>query len=108
MTGNEWKSQLEGSRLQHKSEKMIADFLQRHINDRMIFENVRNAQCWVSEIFPAIMDESEQDELTISAFVAGMLWILINAQGDIGLRWIYTVPPPEDEEEGDESDNECD
>ena len=108
MTGKEWKIQLEGERLQHKSEEMIADFLRRHQQDSLIFDNVRNTQCWLSEIFPDIMDESEQDELTISAFVAGMLWILVNAQGDIGLRWIYTVPSPEDEEEGDETDNECD
>lgn len=108
MTGKEWKVQLEAAKLQEKAEQVIIDFLRKHQQDSLVFENVNNVRSWLSEIYPDIWDESEHDEEIISAFVAGMVWIMINATSDTKVRWIYAYEPPEDEEEGDGEDSECD
>ena len=105
MTGREFKKLIEAEKLQRKAEPIILDFLEKHKEEGLIFENTRTVQNWLSEVYPDMLDETEQDEELISAFVAGMLFIMINATSDTGVRWIHVLPPIE-EDEGDESDHD--
>ena len=101
MTGREFKLLFESQELLEKSKSVIVDFLEAHREDKLIFESTNNVRIWVTDIFPEILDESEQDELTISAFVAGMMFCMSNATSDTHVRWIYALPPVEEGEEED-------
>ena len=104
MTGKELKLQFEAFKLQQKSKDVIVQFLDKHLN-KDVFDNIWNTQSWLNEIYPAISEESEQDEQLISAFVARMVFIMINTPGT-GVRWIYTVPPEDTEEDTERNDQQ--
>lgn len=106
MTGKEFKLLCESQELTEKCKPAIVEFLEKHREDSLIFDSVNNVRNWLTEIFPDLLDETEQDELEISAFIAGMMFVLCNSTSDTHIRWIYAVPPLEDDEEGDETDNE--
>lgn len=97
MTTREFKTLIEAEKLQRKAEPILIEFLKKHRGDGLIFENTRTVQDWLEDVYPEILDESEQDEELISAFIAGMMFIMINSS-DTGVRWLYSVPPIEDDE----------
>lgn len=106
MTGKELKLSVESQRLQRKSEKVIIDFLDRHLSSGLIFDNIKSAQSLLFDIYPKIsQEESEMDELLISAYIAGALHMLINSTSDTGIRWIYSVQPEDEEDKTDEETN---
>lgn len=106
MTGREFKLLIEAEKLQHKAEPLLLEFLKKHKEDGLIFENTSTVRNWLWEVYPDMMDETEHDEELILAFIAGMMFVMINSTSDTGIRWIYTLPPVKDEEEGDETENE--
>ena len=99
MTGKEFELLIEAEKLQRKAEPILLDFLKKHREERLIFENTRTVQDWLEDVYPEITDESEQDEELISAFVAGMMFIMINATSNTGVRWIHVLPPMENDSE---------
>ena len=105
MTGKELKLSVESQRLQRKAEKVIIDFLDRHLSSGLIFDDIKSTQCLLFDIYPRIsQEESEADELLISAYIAGALHMLINSTSDTGIRWIYSIQP---EDEEDETGDKC-
>ena len=106
MTGKEFKILIEAEKLQRKAEPILLEFLKKHLEDGLIFDNTWTVRSWLQEFYPEIMDETEHDEELISAFIAGMLTVLMNSTSDTHIRWIYTLPPAEDDEKGDETENE--
>lgn len=88
MNGRNWKRDFIAAKLQEKSIEPIVDFVEKHIEDGLIINNCQNARLWLEDIYPDIMDESETDEQLISAFVGGMVYMLIDT-AETGIRWVY-------------------
>ncbi len=100
MTGREWKRQQEIERTVKMANEFIVNFLDNNLDTPNIYNEIKSSRIALEDLYPALKDLDEQSEDQVSAFCAGMLFLIMYAT-EMGIKWLTLLPPVQDDTDGE-------
>lgn len=87
MTGREWKRIQEYNRIADMADDFIVKFLDVYLDTPILYDEIRLTRNKLIDMYNPLKDLDCNSENDITAFCAGMLFLIMHGQ-DMGLRWI--------------------